>query len=233
LSDEELVKVWMAALPSTTGPGDPSAFGDYVRFLILTGCRRTEASKASQTMLVDGVAGRLLVIPKRITKSGRDHNLPVTNAISAILGRRGLERDLLFPSWKTGKPMQGWAKMLRKLAKVAGVDFTLHDLRRTFRTGLSKLRVDNDVGEICINHSRRGLEAVYNRDSSGTEMRDAFTKWSEHVEKLVHDHRWKQMRDRRYLGRKQPDPAAPKPNRNAYAELRKLSVELEDQGAFD
>lgn len=233
LSDEELVKVWMAALPSTTGPGDPSAFGDYVRFLILTGCRRTEASKASRTMLVDGVAGRLLVIPKRITKSGRDHNLPVTNAISTVLGRRSLERDLLFPSWKTGKPMQGWAKMLRKLAKVSGVDFTLHDLRRTFRTGLSKLRVDNDVGEICINHSRRGLEAVYNRDSSGTEMRDAFTKWSEHVEKLVHDHRWKQMRDRRYLGKKQPEPAAPKPKRNAFAELRKLSPEPEDQGAFD
>jgi len=187
LSDDELVKVWMAAKPNAPH-ADSAAFGDYIRFLILTGCRRTEASKVRRSMIVPGNGGQLLVIPKQITKSARDHNLPVTSAIASVVGNRSSNNDLLFPSWKTGREMQGWAKMLKKLIEASGVDFDLHDLRRTFRTGLSRLRVDNDVAEICINHSRKGLEAVYNRDSAGSEMRDAFGAWSKHVEDLVRTH---------------------------------------------
>ena len=39
----------------------------------------------------------------------------------------------------------------------AGVEhFTLHDLRRTFRTFLSKLGVSREVSERCMNYSLKG-----------------------------------------------------------------------------
>jgi len=180
LSDDELMKVWFAA-PDTT-------FGRYLRFLILSSCRRTEASKVRRAMeKLDQARRSVLVIPKTITKSGRDHNMPVTPQIQDLFRRCELDSrsDLYFPSWKTGRPMQGWAKMLAPIVERSGIDFDLHDLRRTFRTGLSRLGVEADVAEICINHGRRGLERVYNRNSAGSEMRDAYELWSTHVDMLV------------------------------------------------
>jgi integrase len=176
LADDKLVEIWLAA------GKENSAFGRYIQFLILTGCRRTEASKVSRTMR----SGGLLVIPKRITKSGRDHNVPVTGLLAKLFGKceKDSRSDLYFPSWRTGKEMAGWAKMLDRLRKASGVDFKLHDLRKTFRTGLDKLGVDVDIGAICINHSRRGLEAIYNKNSAPSEMRDAFTLWAKHLEQL-------------------------------------------------
>jgi hypothetical protein len=227
LSDDELVKVWMAASPKHPYD-DPSAFGDYVRFLILTGCRRTEGSKVRRTMRQAGQSGPLLVIPKQITKSGRDHNLPVTSEIEAILGRRGTENDLYFPSWKTGRPMQGWAKMLKKVVAESGVDFALHDLRKTFRTGLSILRVDTDVGAICLNHSRKGLEAIYNRDTSGTEMRDAFTLWSNHVAGLVRVENAKRFN--RFRPKPKAEPQTPARARLLDLKRKEPQVEEYDEG---
>jgi len=189
LSDDELVSVWIATRPEIPYEEGTSAFGAYLRFLILTGCRRTEASKVARSMLRKGVGGEILTIPKKITKSGRDHSLPVTTSISSLLQPLGRANDLLFPSWRTGGPMSGWAKMLRPIVKQSKVDFDLHDLRRTFRTGLSRLGVDSDVAEVCVNHSRKGLEAIYNRDTAGSEMRAAFNAWSEHVELLLAKHR--------------------------------------------
>ena len=38
-----------------------------------------------------------------------------------------------------------------------------HDLRRTLRTGLSKLRIDRDICEAVLAHTRPGVEGVYDR----------------------------------------------------------------------
>lgn len=177
LTDAEIMDVWFSIDPATP-------FGRYLRFLILTGCRRTEAAKAAREMR----RGGLLVLPRRITKSGRDHNLPVTKQIERLL--ETCEPDarspsMYFPSPRTGEAMSGWSYWLAPIVERSGVAFTLHDIRRTFRTGLDRLGVDTDIGEICINHARKGLEAVYNRNDASSEMRDAFVLWSDHVERLV------------------------------------------------
>lgn len=180
LSDEELIKVWMAA------PSDH--FGRYVRFLILSGCRRTESALSRRKMHTINKGGKpVLVLPKRITKSGRDHNMPITPQIDTLLKscEADARSDLYFPSWVTGRAMSGWTSQFNKVVERSGVEFTPHDLRRTFRTGLDRLGVDTDIGEICVNHARKGLEAIYNRNTASSEMRDAFQLWSNHVERLV------------------------------------------------
>lgn len=47
----------------------------------------------------------------------------------------------------------------------AGIEyFTIHDLRRSARTLLSKNGVPFEVAEKCLNHTKKGIEGIYNRD---------------------------------------------------------------------
>lgn len=96
--------------------------------------------------------------------------------------------------------MSGWSKIMDPndhrtkgdtttctpgFVKASGVHFTLHDLRRTFRTGLSRLGVDREIAELALGHAREDLEARYNRDGCETALREAFDAWGGHVRDSV------------------------------------------------
>lgn len=174
LSDAELSAVWRAADPAT-------AVGRLTRFYILSGCRRNEGAGLTRAML-DRPA-RLLRLPAAHTKQGRTHLLPLVPALAELLDACPVDSrsDLFFASSRTGGPMSGWSKFLDKLQRDSGVTFTLHDLRRTMRTGLSRLGVDVDTAELAIGHAREDLEKIYNRDDAIDALRSAFDKWSAHV----------------------------------------------------
>lgn len=64
---------------------------------------------------------------------------------------------------------------------MAGVEhFTVHDLRRTFRTRLSSLGVPGHIAERCLNHKLKSkhssTEAIYDRHDFLNERRDALNK---------------------------------------------------------
>src|SRR5262244_3595728 len=75
--------------------------------------------------------------------------------------------------------------LVAKLQQASGVDFRLHDLRRTARTLMSKLHVPEDIAELAIGHVRADLIARYNKDDAWAGRRDAFTKVSDHVAALI------------------------------------------------
>ena len=178
LTDVELSQVWRTADPSTT-------FGRLVRFYILTGCRRGEGSGLAWKMV--DARQRVLDLPAVFVKQGRGHKVPITPGLREVLDacQRDARSDLVFPSLRTGGEMSGWTKLVAGLTSAAGVDFTLHDLRRTFRTGLSKIGVDVDTAELAIGHARADLEAIYNRDDASQKLRDAFERWDRHVAALA------------------------------------------------
>jgi integrase len=60
--------------------------------------------------------------------------------------------------------------------------FTLHDLRRTVRTGLAKLGIRPDIAERCLNHAQPGIIATYDTHQYLEEKRDALTQWADHLE---------------------------------------------------
>jgi integrase len=64
-------------------------------------------------------------------------------------------------------------------------DWRLHDLRRTFRTGIGKLGVPPHVAELCINHVKGGVEAIYDRHRYEREIASALAQWAEHVAALI------------------------------------------------
>ena len=63
--------------------------------------------------------------------------------------------------------------------------WTLHDLRRTFRSGLTRFGVYLDVAEIMLNHRPETLRVVYDRDPRLAERTAAAERWALHVAAVV------------------------------------------------
>lgn len=162
LTDGELKRVWHAC-------GD-DPFGKIVRLLILTGQRLGEMSQLETSMIGDAV----ITLPATLTKNGREHKFPIGPMTQSIA------RPLRF---------NGYGKSKARLDNVSGVsEWTLHDLRRTFASGLASLGVQLPVVERLLNHvsgSFAGIVGVYQRYDFFPEMKDAVAKWEAHILKIT------------------------------------------------
>jgi integrase len=63
--------------------------------------------------------------------------------------------------------------------------FVIHDLRRTTRTLMSKNKVSNEVAEKCLNHVKKGVEGVYNRDAYFDERIKAHQQLADQIAPLL------------------------------------------------
>jgi integrase len=183
LSDDEVRSIWKACREDD--------FGRIVRLLLLTGCRREEIASLrwDEVNLDSGV----MTIPGTRTKNHRTLELILPKLAIEILksAPRRAGRDFVFGdggragfagfSYSTivlnGRIIEADGKALAR--------WTLHDLRRTFRTGLSKLGVQPHVAELCINHVKGGVQAIYDRHRYHNEMKAALALWADHVRSIV------------------------------------------------
>ncbi|MER9743785.1 integrase arm-type DNA-binding domain-containing protein [Mesorhizobium sp. M0077] len=179
LSDAEIKIVW-GACEKVAKP-----YGDYVRLLLLTGQRRTEASLL-QWDDIDAGTG-IWTIPAGVAKNGRAHAVPLTVEARLLVDRqpRFAENPYVFSGRNKGSAISNWSKRQGELVKLSGVSFTLHDLRRTFRSGLRKLGVDSELAEMMLNHAREELIEIYDREPKTDERREAAELWAKHVGSLV------------------------------------------------
>jgi integrase len=60
-----------------------------------------------------------------------------------------------------------------------------HDLRRTARTHLGKLRVPPHIIERCLNHSLGRIVRTYDQHDYLEERREALEKWAAYIERLL------------------------------------------------
>ncbi len=63
--------------------------------------------------------------------------------------------------------------------------FTLHDLRRTCRTGLAKLKVEPHIAERVLGHAQERIRATYDTHAYIDEKRAALEQWSAHLAGLI------------------------------------------------
>src|SRR5262249_13460303 len=157
LSDDEIRTLWQSA-------GSFGAFGGLVRLALLTGLRRGELAQIERAR--DLRTDRIVVQPEH-AKTGAQHEVPLTDLMREVIASSpDTTSKLLFPSTVTGGRIQGWTKLVAKLRYASGVDFRLHDLRRTARTLMSRLGVAEDIAELAIGHVRADLVARYNKDDA-------------------------------------------------------------------
>jgi hypothetical protein len=93
-----------------------------------------------------------------------------------------------FPN-ASGDAFSAFAFNHKALLKQSGTQgWTLHDLRRTFATGLARLSTPIHVTEKILNHvsgSVSGVAAIYNRYDYWDERVAALAAWEKHVLQLV------------------------------------------------
>jgi integrase len=66
--------------------------------------------------------------------------------------------------------------------------WTLHDLRRSFASGLQRLGVAPHIVELALNHRSgtfSGVAGIYQRHRYAKEVREAFELWSQHIDALT------------------------------------------------
>jgi integrase len=174
---DELVTVWKGA--------PDNEHGKIVRLLILTLCRRDEIGSLEWSE-IDREA-RLIRLPGARTKNGREHIVPLSDPAMAILdtidAREG--RELVFGSGKGG--YSGWSKAKKQFDEAVPIKkpWTLHDLRRTGRTGLGILGVAPHIAEAVLNHLPPKLVRTYDRNAYEREKRQALDLWAAHLMRLV------------------------------------------------
>jgi integrase len=177
LTDAELAAVWKAA--------PDNDYGRILKLLILTGQRRDEIASMRRSEI--DTDAKMLRLPGERTKNKRGHDVPLSDLAVEIIDAAGDRngRDLVFGSGEGG--YSGWSRSKEGLDKALDLKdaWTLHDIRRTVRTGMGKLGVAPHVAEAVLNHLPAKLIRTYDKNKYEAEKRDAINRWAAHVDSLV------------------------------------------------
>jgi integrase len=170
LDDGEIKRVWDAGNP-------------FVRFLLLTGARRTEVA----AMQWNEVEGNTWVLPTTRNKSKFDLARPLSKAAMAILTAQPHRGPFVFSH--TGEyPLRTYAHMKQRLDTDSGVkNWVLHDLRRTARSLLSRAGVNSDIAELVLGHTLKGVRQTYDRHSYHSEKAHALEMLAREVARITTD----------------------------------------------
>lgn len=163
--------------------------GTIVKLALLTGLRRTEIAAIRKQELDLDTLAPTLTIPRGRAKNRNAHRVPLGAQAAALLREAVADSgdsEFAFPgdgpsghiaSRSVSKAME------RTRAKLGIADITMHDLRRTAGTYMSRLGVPKEVRERILNHggSRKGsiTESVYNHYEYDAEKRAALELWAD------------------------------------------------------
>jgi integrase len=189
---DEMRAIWQSTAPTQAGKGD--LFAGIVKVLMLTGQRREEVAGMAWPEI--DLAGALWTLPGARAKNHRDHLIPLTGPVLAILHERqreqalmGFHTDLVFTTTGT-TPFSGWSRSKTRLdgraRKLAALHpWTLHDLRRTLVTRMGEdLHIPPHIVEAVVNHAsgaKAGVAGTYNRAVYLDERAKALEAWAGYV----------------------------------------------------
>jgi integrase len=134
------------------------AFDYLIRFLLLTCARKSEASRMTWPEL-----------------SGDGVWLP-----------RVANSQLVFTT-DGNRPLGGFGDRKARFDERCGVaGWTIHDLRRTGRSLLSRAGIGVDIAERCLGHALPGVRGVYDRHQYRAEMLHAYEALAAQIERILH-----------------------------------------------
>lgn len=198
LSDDEIFAYWRAASRM------PYPYGPIYKVLMLTALRLSEVADASLPEF--DFRNKVWVIPAERMKGknagkkqARAHAVPLTADLLAVMddlprfnGGRYLFSATIGVSavWMGTTPKarldRRMLRTLRAMARTRGEDyravelphFVQHDVRRTVRSHLSRLKITEEVREALLAHARPGIKKVYDIHDYLDEKREALELWA-------------------------------------------------------
>jgi integrase len=168
LTVAELAQVWHGA-----GEGD---YADIVRLLMLLGQREREIGDLRWDEI--DLDRAVITLPPQRVKNRRWHTIPLSApAVTILKARRQDGRALVFGTGKGDRGFSGWSRAKARLDTAVQIaQWVVHDLRRSFSTGLGNLGIPPHTIEVLINHqsgSKGGVSGIYNRSLYQREGRQA------------------------------------------------------------
>jgi integrase len=177
LSDGELRAV------ITTAEADGSPFALLVLFLLYTAARRNEAVGLRWSE----VNGSVWTLPAVRSKTKAALVRPLGAAARDVLAK--LPRfgcDFAF-TVDGIHPLGGISRRKEKFDSQCGVNgWTLHDLRRTARSLMSRAGVNADHAERCLGHVIGGVRGTYDRHDFASEMLHAYAALAGLIDHIAH-----------------------------------------------
>jgi integrase len=168
--------VWRAA------EAQPNAFTRLVQFLLLTAVRRNEAARMERSELT----GSEWVIPEQRYKTGLQLLVPLSPAAQAILSKTPHIGNRFVFTHDGNHALASFSKFKPKLDKASGTTgWTLHDLRRTARSLMSRAGVTADHAERCLGHVMGGIRGTYDVHAYADEKRRAFQALAGLIERIL------------------------------------------------
>jgi integrase len=176
LSDDELARIWKVT------EADSSAFGPFIQFLLLTGCRRNEAACLNWSEIHDNI----WTLPPPRNKTKRKLERPLSTAAMAAIARAPRIAGIDYVFTANGGRYYAYAHRKRELDEASGTSgWRIHDLRRTSKTLLARAGLAPHISERCLGHVVGGSEGVYDRHSYLDEMRLAYEKLATLIGQIV------------------------------------------------
>lgn len=154
-------------------------------FTILTAARSGETRGASWAEF--DLDAAIWTIPPARMKAGREHRVPLTSPVLAVLAEMAALRPdddparLVFPGGKTGKPLSDMAlaMCLRGIAE----GFTVHGFRSTFRDwSAEETPHPREIAEHALAHAvGNATERAYRRGDALAKRRALMADWASFV----------------------------------------------------
>jgi integrase len=182
LTDDEIRVIWKAAEANGT-------FGAFVRIALLTAQRRAKVMTMRRADISDDGEW---TIPqeKREKDSAKRLMLPLV-ALDIIRAQPQLgENPYVFASARSDGPINGLSMMKQGFdARLSGIaHWTIHDLRRTARSLMSRAGVSSEHAERVLGHAIAGVEGVYDQHKYSDEKAEALRKLAALIDTIVHPH---------------------------------------------
>ena len=159
--------------------------GAFIKLLLLTGLRLREVTEAKWSE-INLDEGELLIEDQR-TKMGRPQLVPLsTTAREIVEGLPRFEGPYIFSTTSGARPVGSFSKAKLRADSLSGVKgWRIHDLRRTVRTGLAALGINDTIAERILGHSPTKLVQTYNVHQYRNEKSEAVERWAMRLREIL------------------------------------------------
>jgi integrase len=187
LSADEITTLWKALTKPPAGMPHRCALA--LKLQLVTIQRKGEVVGAEWREIDE--REKMWTIPAEKAKNGLAHRVPLSDAAIEILHEiKKFSRGSrwLFPSPASDKPMAARAinhAVLRVIDKIGVDNVRPHDMRRTGASHMTSIGITRFMVGRVLNHSERGVTAVYDRHSYDREKRQALDAWAARLDEIV------------------------------------------------
>jgi integrase len=177
LTDDEIRTLWATA-------GSSGTFGAILRFALATAQRRDKVMSLRWSDLSDhGV----WTVPSGDREKGTGGELQLSPlALGIVKAQPRIGDNPYVFAGRGDSHFNGMSKAKVNFDKASGLDaWTIHDLRRTARSLMSRAGVRPDIAERVLGHVQAGVEGVYDRHTYHDEKADALARLATLIETIL------------------------------------------------